>query len=169
MGDDDTSPTVTVGAERCSGLWAIRDSEWINEESSTSIVVPITPLSDILKDWITDDGPIDVFKIDVEGSEVAVLHSALHLFTNHQVGVLFVEITPGRVLNITPLATILATIETIYKAGYVLERRSHIFDVQGAKDLFARSGAKHVMDPQLYVIRSLDDFSMTYQTTTAKR
>ena len=33
---DDPNQTLQVGATKCSGLWAVKESEWINKESTSS-------------------------------------------------------------------------------------------------------------------------------------
>jgi len=142
VGEDPTQ-SIPVGATKCSGLWAVRNSDWINNESSETIQVHMTPLLDIVRDWWAmeeeqdqedddhdddKDGKkndqqhqprrIDLFKIDVEGSEMAVLHSALPLFRERRIGSVFVEIAPDRALAITPSDVALETVQSLYQAGY---------------------------------------------------
>jgi hypothetical protein len=151
---DDPSQSISVGATKCSGLWAVKDSEWINQESSESINVSMTPLLDIVNDWIDGTDTIDLFKIDVEGSEMAVLHSAVPLFAANRIGSVYAEIAPGRAINITPINIILETIEGIYKAGYNIRHitKQNGMDLLEAKAFFADEKAKSRKDPAMFEI-----------------
>jgi FkbM family methyltransferase len=151
---DDPSQSISVGATKCSGLWAVKDSEWINQESSESINVSMTPLLDIVNDWIDGTDTIDLFKIDVEGSEMAVLHSAVPLFAANRIGSVYAEIAPGRAIDITPINIILETIEGIYKAGYNIRHitKQKGMDVLEAKAFFADEKAKSRKDPAMFEI-----------------
>jgi FkbM family methyltransferase len=151
---DDPSQSINVGATKCSGLWAVKDSEWINQESSDSINVSMTPLLDIVKEWIDSTETIDLFKIDVEGSEMAVLHSAVPLFAANRIGSVYAEIAPGRAIDITPINIILETIEGIYKAGYDIRYASSQkkLDLAEAKAHFADERARYRNDPNMFAI-----------------
>jgi FkbM family methyltransferase len=114
----DPKATVEVGATKCGGLWAVKNSGWIDELSSFKVNVSMTPLMTLLEPWLIDEDRIDVMKIDVEGSEFAVLQSALPLFRAKRIRSVFVEIAPQRCIQISKLAEMEETIQEMYKAGY---------------------------------------------------
>jgi FkbM family methyltransferase len=111
--------TITVGASKCSGLWAVKNSEWINEESSESIEVQSTTCTDIVNDWLPDSSEIiNLMKIDAEGSEVGILRSALPLLKSHRIKHIIAEFVPGRTKEITPFRIVQDTFTEMYSAGY---------------------------------------------------
>jgi FkbM family methyltransferase len=114
--------SIQVGATKCSGLWAVKDSAWIDAESEHNTEVAARPLVEILREHNfipTASRPISVMKVDVEGSEVNVLRSALPLLEERLVLAIYAEVVPNRVDAITPWADIRDTFERLYKAGYV--------------------------------------------------
>ena len=137
------SAPITVGATRCSGLWAVSDdSAWINLESSHNASVPMTPLDTLLTagagegggvggvgatgaggggggPWLPDGAALTLLKIDAEGSEVAVLRTALPLLEARRIEGVLAEVVPRRVQGITPLADVSDTFTRMYAAGYV--------------------------------------------------
>jgi hypothetical protein len=77
------------------GLWAVKDSRWIQRREFRSINV--TPLLEIVSDWIDGIETIDLFKIDVEGGrDGRVAHSAVPLFAaNRYLGYVYAGAPPG--------------------------------------------------------------------------
>lgn len=121
---DDPALRLEVGATRCSGLWGVtEESSYITNESTRSVVAAGLPLQPLVEAWLAVEGAVvnasvAVFKIDVEGSEVAVLRSALWLIEAHRVGVVILEVVPARVDPITPWEAVRDTFERLYTAGY---------------------------------------------------
>jgi hypothetical protein len=155
---EDPSNSIQVGATQCSGLWAVKDSEWINDESYAKVNVSMTPLLDVVNDWISNEEAIHLFKIDVEGSEMAVLNSAIPLFVEGRIGRVYVEIAPGRSIKITPRDKILETLDVIYSSGFIISRitRKGDLDLESAKAWFADKRARHRNDPDMYLIHRPD-------------
>lgn len=117
---DQKDLTIEVGSNKCSGLWAVRDSSWINKESVSTIHVQSTPLQEIVDEWIQGDDTITMFKIDVEGSEMNVLKSALPYFKKRRILYVLAEISPARLEQITSWEDTKIVIETIYDSGYAI-------------------------------------------------
>jgi hypothetical protein len=114
--------SIQVGATKCSGLWAVKDSAWIDAESEHNTEVAARPLVEILREhdfMPTASRPISVMKIDVEGSEVNVLRSALPLLEQRLVMAIYAEVVPNRVDAITSWADVQDTFARVYRAGYV--------------------------------------------------
>jgi len=118
-----------VGADRCSGLWAIRDSKWINDESASQVTVRGADLLTLVEGWVPrladpapasagDDAVITALKIDAEGSEIAVLASALPLLRARRILHILVEVVPNRINKISSAAEVRSTVEGLYGAGY---------------------------------------------------
>lgn len=118
-----------VGADRCSGLWAVRDSKWINDESASQVTVRGTDLLTLVEGWeprladpapasAADDAVITALKIDTEGSEIAVLASALPLLRAGRILHILVEVVPDRISKISSAAEVRSTVEGLYGAGY---------------------------------------------------
>jgi FkbM family methyltransferase len=123
--------TIEVGATKCSGLWAVRDAGWINDESASKTTVAAQPLTDLVADWAPallrdrpedaredDDVGVAVLKVDAEGSEVAVLASALPLLQKRRIHAILGEFVPARTRAISPWPTIEHTLTTMHTAGY---------------------------------------------------
>jgi FkbM family methyltransferase len=111
--------TITVGATKCSGLWAVKNSEWINEESSQSIEVQSTSCTALVNEWLPDSSEIiNLMKIDAEGSEVGIIRSALPLLKAHRIEHILAEFVPGRTKEITPFPLVQETFTELYSAGY---------------------------------------------------
>jgi FkbM family methyltransferase len=159
---DDSKFTVNVGATKCSGVWAITDNEFVNSESDVQATVSSTPLLTIVNEWIHSNDHIDLFKIDVEGSELNVLHSALPLFQAGRIGYCLVEISPHRVNEITPWPVVEKTVNALFDSGYTLYSPSHSSREQilsffhpnskemyrGAPTLYAITKTGHIRDPK---------------------
>ena len=116
--------TTTVGATRCSGLWAVRDSAWINEESESTVQVTSSTLAALVEAWQPElardaaGASIAALKIDAEGSEIAVLASALPLLRAKVIQAILLEFVPDRINKVSPPATITSTLTDMYHAGY---------------------------------------------------
>lgn len=115
---DDPNLTIEVGATKCSGLWAVKESEWINKESTSSVTVKSATSHDIVSSWIGDTDVITLLKIDAEGSELSIIKSALPLFEAHRILHLVGEFVPGRVKAISSYSDICETFEKLYSFGY---------------------------------------------------
>jgi FkbM family methyltransferase len=122
---DQKDLTIDVGGNKCSGLWAVMESDWINKESNYTVSVKSTPLLEIVNDWIKSTEIISLFKIDAEGSELAILKSALPLFQQKRIINVLVEIAPGRSEKILPFEGkdgdgygCKYVVNELYKAGY---------------------------------------------------
>jgi FkbM family methyltransferase len=116
---DNSSLTITVGATKCSGLWAVKNSEWINRESSTSVEVTSSTCAAIVNDWLPDRREvIQLMKIDAEGSEIGIIRSALPLLQTHRIQNIIAEFVPGRTKEITPFPIVQDTLSQLYSAGY---------------------------------------------------
>jgi len=63
--------------------------------------------------------PIAMLKVDVEGSEVNVLTTALPLFEKKQILGVLAEVVPWRVNTITSIETVIDTFTRMYNAGYI--------------------------------------------------
>jgi len=116
--------TIQVGATKCSGLWAVKESAWIDAESSYNVEVRTRKLVDVLKEkkMLPEDNgdePIALMKVDVEGSEVNVFTTALPLLEKKQILGILAEVVPWRVNLITPIDTVIDTFTRMYSAGYV--------------------------------------------------
>ena len=116
--------TIQVGATKCSGLWAVKESAWIDAESSYNVEVRTRKLIDVLKEkkMLPEDNgnePIALMKVDVEGSEVNVFTTALPLLEKKQILGILAEVVPWRVNTITPIETVIDTFTRMYSAGYV--------------------------------------------------
>jgi FkbM family methyltransferase len=117
---DNPDLTIDVGATKCSGLWAVKNSEWINEESSKTVQVKSSTCTAIVNDWLPDQQEIiNLMKIDAEGSEVAIIRSALPLVKAHRIEHILAEFVPGRTKEITPFPIVQDTFNQLYAAGYV--------------------------------------------------
>jgi FkbM family methyltransferase len=71
------SPRVKAGEQGCSGLWSAvfeGDRNLVNGESQTTVEVPSITLADVVAGFT-----VTTMKIDVEGSDMAVLQQALPL------------------------------------------------------------------------------------------
>lgn len=111
--------TITVGATKCSGLWAVKNSEWINQESSKEIEVHTTSCTALVDEWLPDSSEIiNLMKIDAEGSEVGIIRSALPLLKAHRIEHILAEFVPGRTKEITPFPIVQQTFTELYSYGY---------------------------------------------------
>lgn len=99
---DQRGLTIDVGSNKCSGLWAVVESDWINKESASITTVKSTPLMELVEQWIQTEDVISMFKIDAEGSEMAIIKSALPLFRSGRIHNVLVEIAPARAEKILP-------------------------------------------------------------------
>jgi len=122
---DQKDLTIDVGSNKCSGLWAVRGSGWINRESTSIVTVASTPLLQLVDRWIQEDDIIGMFKIDVEGSEMSVILSALPLFRSGRILNVLVEITPALTEKILPWKGVGGdgrgieyVLETLYASNY---------------------------------------------------
>jgi FkbM family methyltransferase len=115
---DNKNLTVRVGATKCSGLWAVKESEWINQESSKTILVSSKTAVDIVSAWIPSMEIITLMKIDAEGSELSILRSALPLFQSHRVLHLIAEFVPDRVKGVSTFEDVSNTLEVLYASNY---------------------------------------------------
>jgi FkbM family methyltransferase len=120
----DESKTIQVGATKCSGLWAVKESAWIDAESSYNVDVKTRKLIDVLTEhkMLPEDNegePIAMLKVDVEGSEVNVFTTALPLFEKKQILGILAEVVPWRVNTITSIETVTDTFTRMYNAGYI--------------------------------------------------
>ena len=61
---------------------------------------------------------LTLVKIDAEGSEFSILWSALPLLQHKKIKIIFVEIVPARVNNLTPYSNVLETLDAIERFGY---------------------------------------------------
>lgn len=113
----DGGGSVEVGATRCSGLWAVKGSAWIDAESEHNVSVRVLPLVEVAAPFFIGQR-IAVMKIDTEGSELAVLHSALPMLEEQRVDAFVAEFAPRRTADITPFADVAQTLRRVYKAGY---------------------------------------------------
>ena len=116
--------SIQVGATKCSGLWAVKASAWIDAESAYNVEVRTRKLIDVLseKKMLPEDNsdqPITLMKVDVEGSEVNVFTTALPLLEKKQILGILAEVVPWRVNTITPIDTVIDTFTRMYAAGYV--------------------------------------------------
>lgn len=117
---DSPNLTISVGATKCSGLWAVKNSEWINEESKKSVSVNSATCASIVRDWLPEEREIiNLMKIDAEGSEIGIIRSALPLLKSHRILNILTEFVPGRTKNITPFRTVNDTLTQLYDAGYI--------------------------------------------------
>lgn len=114
-----------VGSTKCSGLWAVQDSAWINEESQHNSIVASNRMDLLINNWIGEDKTISILKIDAEGSEMSILLSGLSLFINDKIDTVLVEISPSRAEKITPLEDIINLINVIYKSGFTFTMLEH--------------------------------------------
>lgn len=122
---DSPNLTISVGATKCSGLWAVKNSEWINQESQKSVQVHSSTCSEIVRDWLPAETEIiNLMKIDAEGSEIGIIRSALPLLKLHRIEHILAEFVPGRTKDITPFPVVKDTFETLYSAGYKCYRMS---------------------------------------------
>lgn len=109
---------IRTGATRCSGLWgADAGSAWINAESSSEVDVAGAPLMELVAGWLPERATVAALKIDVEGSEVAVLRSALPLLQARRVRAVLAEVVPARVRAITAWPVVRQTLEDVHEAG----------------------------------------------------
>ena len=116
---DAASPPVEVGATRCSGLWAVRESDWINAESAANVMVSLRTLDDVAGAWVPlGAAAITALKIDAEGSELAVLQSALGLLRGGRVRAILMEYVPWRVIPIMGFAGAQRAAADLYAAGW---------------------------------------------------
>ena len=120
----DVDRTITVGTAKCSGLWDVQDSSRINPKSAATVQVKTRPLMELIANWLPDDAVIALLKIDVEGSEVDVLRSALPLLLARRVRTIYAEVAAGRIARITNRDAVVATFTSMYGAGYSCNGKS---------------------------------------------
>ena len=110
--------TISVGATRCSGLWGVKGSGWINAESSRNSTVGVVRLADATAGWLGEGERVALLKIDVEGSEVEVLRSAMHLLEAQRVDYVAMEVAPSRTHEVSSAEATEDTLRRLYGAGY---------------------------------------------------
>lgn len=114
------SAHISVGATRCSGLWGVVGADWIDAESSRIVSVGMRSFTEILMSSgvLPDGAALTLLKIDTEGSEIAVLKSALPVLRARRVAGILVEVVPARVAAISPAADVIGTFTAMYETGY---------------------------------------------------
>ena len=119
----DSNLTITVGSNKCSGLWSVTGSDWINKESTSTVEVSSSTLQQIVEEWLPNSNEIiNIIKIDAEGSEISVISSGLSLFQSHRILNILWEIVPGRVKEITSFSIVNQTFASLYQYGYYCYR-----------------------------------------------
>merc|ERR1719223_1708330 len=78
---------------------------------------------------------IDIMKIDAEGSEFNIIAATLPYLKAGRISHIIVEIAPKRVIKMTPITTVLATIETLESYGYEIAHIGGPLDHEGVKKL----------------------------------
>jgi len=127
--------TVDVASNNCSGLWAIKNSGAVNNESKSSIKVNSKTLLEIVNDWIDSNDVIALLKIDAEGSEFSILKSALPLFKSKRILNTIVNIAPGRADKLTSWEDIQFVIKSVYSSGYYFTESIQAEGTSGASTL----------------------------------
>lgn len=135
---DDPNLTLNVGATKCSGLWAVKNSEWINKESSKDVEVHSVRCVDIVSGWLGAESReiITLMKIDAEGSEVSIIRSALPLLKERRILTIMAEFVPDRTKHITDFSIVADTFAQLYKAGYACQLHRTVYALQELTDYF---------------------------------
>ena len=121
---DDPALEIAVGTDKCSGLWSVdeKETDHINKESSGQATVKSKRIDAILSAWLPDPtSKVHLFKIDVEGSEIAVLLSCLPYFEAQRIENVLVEITPALSTKTSSMEGCDKVINTLYDSGYTID------------------------------------------------